>query len=228
MAKQIVTGDKYRDLDGKMLEIKRQLNQKNGYPFSARYLEIALQNIVEGKFFESAFPGLEVWRTINFGEYKSETIINRMVEDRGSLICEDARRIIASPLFYTSGRRAAAAPEPKLDLVKVTPRDLGLKQGCMRKDFYARAFELRLKLCPPDLGLELREQPMEPGENMVIGMEPIVCPITGQQKLFCLENLNHNNPGYLDAPDEEAWILRTIETSPHTSIFIDSEYIFVK
>ena len=46
----IVTGDQYREIDGKLFEIKRQLRQKEGYPFSPVYLDRALQAIVEGCF----------------------------------------------------------------------------------------------------------------------------------------------------------------------------------
>ena len=42
----IVTGDQYREIDGKLFEIKRQLRQKEGYPFSPVYLDRALQAIV--------------------------------------------------------------------------------------------------------------------------------------------------------------------------------------
>lgn len=45
-----VTGELYYDVDGQLLEIKRQLRQLNGYPFDPDKLKIALQNAIEGKF----------------------------------------------------------------------------------------------------------------------------------------------------------------------------------
>ena len=49
MAKE-VTGDQYRDLDGQLWEIKRQLRQPNGYPFDPERLKRYLQNAIEGRF----------------------------------------------------------------------------------------------------------------------------------------------------------------------------------
>jgi hypothetical protein len=46
----IVTGEQYMEIDGKLHEIKRQLRQKNGYPYDLGGLECALQAVVEGRF----------------------------------------------------------------------------------------------------------------------------------------------------------------------------------
>ncbi len=46
----IVTGDLYEQLDGKLFEIKRQIRQAGGYPFSPSLLNLALQALVEGRF----------------------------------------------------------------------------------------------------------------------------------------------------------------------------------
>ena len=46
----VVTGDRYFAIDGKLLEIKRQLRQKDGYPFDPDRLERVLQDAVEGRF----------------------------------------------------------------------------------------------------------------------------------------------------------------------------------
>lgn len=46
----IVKGDLYYILDGKLCEIKRQLRQREGYPFDPKRLDDALQAIIEGKF----------------------------------------------------------------------------------------------------------------------------------------------------------------------------------
>lgn len=49
MAEQ-VTGELYRELDGQLHELKRQLRQPNGYPFDPYLLKVALQNAIEGKW----------------------------------------------------------------------------------------------------------------------------------------------------------------------------------
>ncbi|MSU74895.1 MAG: hypothetical protein EXS55_00035 [Candidatus Magasanikbacteria bacterium] len=46
----IVTGDQYYKLDGKLLEIVRQLRQREGYPFDTDQLDVALQALTEGRF----------------------------------------------------------------------------------------------------------------------------------------------------------------------------------
>lgn len=50
MAKTIVAGDVYRDIDGQLFELKRQLRQPDGYPFDLAKLKVALQQIIEGNF----------------------------------------------------------------------------------------------------------------------------------------------------------------------------------
>jgi hypothetical protein len=55
-----VTGDQYRDLDGQLFEIKRQLRQSGGYPFDIHQLKLFLQRAIEGKFLDD-----QIWRQEN-------------------------------------------------------------------------------------------------------------------------------------------------------------------
>lgn len=50
MAKFNVTGEQRDDIDGQMIEIKRQLRQKGGSPIHPENVALALQDIIEGKF----------------------------------------------------------------------------------------------------------------------------------------------------------------------------------
>ena len=50
MANNIVAGDMYRDIDGQLFEIKRQLRQPGGYPFDPELLKFGLQQMIEGRF----------------------------------------------------------------------------------------------------------------------------------------------------------------------------------
>lgn len=50
MAATTVTGDLYREIDGKLEEVKRQLRQKGGYPFDPLKLQKGLQALIEGRF----------------------------------------------------------------------------------------------------------------------------------------------------------------------------------
>ncbi|HBI25928.1 MAG: hypothetical protein UT41_C0002G0071 [Candidatus Wolfebacteria bacterium GW2011_GWC2_39_22] len=47
---QHVTSEQYFDLDGQLLEIKRQIRQASGYPFDPVKLKTFLQKVIEGKF----------------------------------------------------------------------------------------------------------------------------------------------------------------------------------
>ncbi len=44
-----VAGELYFEIDGQLLEIKRQLRQREGYPYDPEQLRIALQNAIEGR-----------------------------------------------------------------------------------------------------------------------------------------------------------------------------------
>ena len=69
MAKKfIVTGDQYHGIDGKMLEIKRQLRLKGGSSLDPELVDSALQDIVEGRF---SSPGVRK-------DEGSQTILRRI------------------------------------------------------------------------------------------------------------------------------------------------------
>lgn len=50
MANVIVAAEEYRDIDGQLHEIKRQLRQEKGYPFNPKQLTRVLQAVIEGRF----------------------------------------------------------------------------------------------------------------------------------------------------------------------------------
>jgi hypothetical protein len=71
-----VAGDLYIEIDGQLHEIKRQLRQKEGYPYDPCELKAALQTLIEGKFpaQQEVFPvtvnyGLTVEKLVNAGKY---------------------------------------------------------------------------------------------------------------------------------------------------------------
>lgn len=51
-----VAGEMYYEIDGQLLEIKRQLRQSSGYPYNPHQLKAALQDIIEGRFGQVAAP----------------------------------------------------------------------------------------------------------------------------------------------------------------------------
>lgn len=66
--------------------------------------------------------------------------------------------------------------ESELDLICISPNELGFKDGAYRKDIYQQALDRGLTLCPlevgPQLRLQHRNQPVR--ESLQIGMEPQV------------------------------------------------------
>jgi hypothetical protein len=52
----IISGDQYKILDGKLLEIKRQMRQIGGYPYDPLDLSVFLQRAIEGKFGNECLP----------------------------------------------------------------------------------------------------------------------------------------------------------------------------
>jgi len=83
MAKSIVAGGLYYDLDGQLSEIKRQLRQSNGYPFNPWQLKTHLQAAIEGRF----APG-EVYRVKLGGEITTDQIAKTW-KDAGLYVNKD-------------------------------------------------------------------------------------------------------------------------------------------
>ena len=98
--------------------------------------------------------------------------------------------------------------EMTLDLVAPSIAELGFPGGASRKDFYNRAFEYGLELCPPQTGPELRliHRNQLRGEWFRIAMEPIVGD-DGDLYVFGVDRAGFGS--WLDArssgPPEEVW-----------------------
>ena len=130
----------------------------------------------------------KVFKTIKLGTgIKDADGYRRAIEDKNMRIDESANDILGNPTF------SVATKEIELDLVVVTPDELGLKNRdrFKLKDIYARAKEKGLQLCPNQVGPELRlrytDQPKY--EWLVIGMEPIV-GLDGSLELFSVGREN--------------------------------------
>jgi hypothetical protein len=71
MAKSNVTGEHHFGLTGQMLEIQRQIRLKSGSPLDPELVQLALQDIIEGKFSHQKKEGANVLRLLS----KSEAIL---------------------------------------------------------------------------------------------------------------------------------------------------------
>lgn len=128
--------------------------------------------------FESAMSGLQlliqsgpvVWKTIKLGTgLKTADDFRRALQRGGYRIGDWANNILGQPGFK------AATEEKEADLAVVSVAELGFPNGATRENIYRKAQELGLKLCPPEVGPQLRLQyPNQPKDEwLLIGMEPI-------------------------------------------------------
>lgn len=129
---------------------------------------------------------LEIWKTIKLGTgLKTADDFRKALEDNGFDISYNADDFLGKTAF------TVAAEETTIDLVKVTEAELGLKKAPTSFDqIYEYAKKLELKLCPFEVGLQLRLQyPDQPigGASFRVGMEPIV-DSDGRQHTFIEES----------------------------------------
>lgn len=99
--------------------------------------------------------------------------------DKGFRIDTWARDILCAPSF------GSVAQPTDVDLVIVSIGDIGFKRGATTVNVYKRVQERGLKLCPAEVGPQLRlqysDQPM--GEWLRIGMDPVIAP-DGSLRVF--------------------------------------------
>jgi len=117
MAKKFhVTGEQRDDIDGRMIEIKRQLRLKSGSPIDPELVKTALQDIVEGRF--KSVANSSILRCISSGH------ILKLKASDGSRIIRDARGTFPSGIYGNfSGlglnKPGLASPEMIVDVHEV-------------------------------------------------------------------------------------------------------------
>ena len=105
----------------------------------------------------------------------------------------------------------------KIDLVKVTVGELGFTKGySTTSEIYTKAHELGLALCPPQVGLQLREDYREQSQEewISIGMEPITDSRVGP-RVFGLRR-----------GGDRLWLYGPW-AGPDSWWYLDSEFVFV-
>ena len=131
--------------------------------------------------------GSEIWKTIKIGIYKDLESLKDALLQNGFRIGDWANDILE--------KTELSSEKKSIDLVKISVEELGLTKGAYKKDIYKKAFELGLKLCPPEIGPHLRLQynNQEKLESLQIAMEPI-SDSTGHFSEF---RIVHSPDGYL-------------------------------
>ena len=98
---QIVPAETYVELDAKIEEIKRQLRQPSGYPFSADDLAEHLQAAVEGRFQATAEFDIAAYELVEFmrdGEFSvpGEVMLARARKANASTGFREAEMFLAN------------------------------------------------------------------------------------------------------------------------------------
>ena len=94
-----INGDLYRAIDAKLLEIKKQMLLRNGYPFDPEELNVFLQRAVEGKWHGRWFEkdGIIYFTLISNGMTGEEWII--YLEVKGFLVSDEAKSVLRHENF---------------------------------------------------------------------------------------------------------------------------------
>jgi hypothetical protein len=101
-------------------------------------------------------------------------------------------------------------------LIRLSVEDLGFSSGATLEEIYAKAKELGLELCPPEVGPQLRLQYLDQstGDNTYVGMKPIPDG-KGNPRLF---SVVHN-------PIGEPWI-DGCWMNPKNKWYPESKFVF--
>lgn len=107
------------------------------------------------------------WRTIVLGVHKSADEYRTALKAKGFQLSDWASDILGKITF--------SEKEISVELVKVSVAELGFNRNTSLRDILAKAQELGLGLCEPEIGPALREQYSDQphGEYLWIGMEPV-------------------------------------------------------
>ncbi|KKU19637.1 MAG: hypothetical protein UX77_C0003G0033 [Parcubacteria group bacterium GW2011_GWA1_47_11] len=154
----------------------------------------------------NVFP---VWKTITLGTYKSASALQKALKSGGYQVSGWAKDLMSRPDF------TLATKQVKVNLYRVTGKELGFQNARPLREIYARAAEYGLKPCPAEAGPLVRlgypEQPQ--GEVVTMAMEPVTGS-GGYLRLF-----------YVDRGFDERW-LDTGWSSPGDVWNPEYEFVF--
>ena len=123
------------------------------------------------------------WRTTTIGSYKGVNAYRDALDAAKIKIGDAADEILGRPAFRYVGDKT------EVELAVVSAAELGVESESSLADFYNRARQLGLMLCPAEVALQLRldyrDQPL--GETLIIAMEP-VNTYSGEPTILSLVN----------------------------------------
>lgn len=112
---------------------------------------------------------IQVWKTITLGTYPDLSILDIALDEAGCGIGDDVDAMFKARAIPLAHDRR------DVDLVMLSVAQLGFPREGTRAEIFARAEQLGLELCSPEVGpllrLQYAEQPI--GEFLRIAMEPV-------------------------------------------------------
>ncbi len=195
-------GDQYRNIHGKLLEIQRQMRQRDGYPYDPDALEHGLQRLIEG-----GFPPRQWIQTRGIGDEKchllSIPVIDHgpmnWIEDLGRSgikISEFGASSMINSADFPDTNREGIPPYPRwVNLTIHPPVSLGERLSSERAIEIAK----RLELTPPErlspcvavaLRLHLCSSDIHAlGYKALVVFHDQIRGATAEPELFCLESV---------------------------------------
>ncbi|HCR41789.1 TPA: hypothetical protein DIV45_00210 [Patescibacteria group bacterium] len=173
------------------------------HPECRRRIWAILDQLRDEQILRSPLMERPIWKPIKLGTgLKNRNDFVNAIEKAGGRVRDWAKDLLGRPGFTVSSELT------EVNLVIVTGSDLGFTKAMPRKDIYEKALSLGYKLCPPEVGPQLRLQYMDQpkGEWLLVAMEPIVDSRDGP----CLFDVEHDDDGlwlicYCDCPDD-VWV----------------------
>src|SRR5215831_11149085 len=130
--------------------------------------EQPIRGLSSGLDLSSQAP-FRTWRTTTIGSYKGVNAYRDALDAAKIKIGDAADEILGRPAFPYVEERT------EVELAVVSAAELGVESESSLADFYNRARQLGLMLCPAEVALQLRldyrDQPF--GETLIIAMEPV-------------------------------------------------------
>jgi hypothetical protein len=124
-----------------------------------------------------------IWRKTTLGSYKGVNAYRDALDAAKIKIGDAADEILGRAAFPYAREKTV------VELTVVSAAELGVESESSLADFYTRARQLGLMLCPaevaPQLRLDYRDQPL--GETLIVAMEP-VNTYSGEPTILSLVN----------------------------------------
>lgn len=114
--------------------------------------------------------GRPVWKRVTLGRYRGVNAVRTALDAARVRVGDRADEVLGRPTF------AFSTTPVMVDLIVLTPADLGFAKGATLADVERRATQLGFELCPAEVGPLLRLAYLDQslGEFLRIAMKPIV------------------------------------------------------